>query len=58
MSKETSVDFDQDIFEALIAKHDIQRELCDKLEKEKDNEKRKAIYEELKLELQAHAAAE
>ena len=58
MNKETSVDFDQDIFEALIAKHDIQRELCDKLEKEKDNEKRKAIYEELKLELQAHAAAE
>ncbi len=58
MSKESGVNFDQDIFAALITKHDVQRELCDQLEKEKDNNKRKAIYEELKLELQAHAAAE
>lgn len=58
MSKDSGVNFDQDIFAALITKHDLQRELCDQLEKEKDNDKRKTIYEELKLELQAHAAAE
>lgn len=58
MSKDSGVDFDQDIFAALIVKHDVQRDLCDQLENEKDNDKRKAIYEELKLELQAHAAAE
>ena len=57
MSKDTGVNFDQDIFAALITKHDIQRDLCDKLENETNNEKRKAIYEELKGELQAHAAA-
>lgn len=58
MSKDSGVDFDKDIFAALIVKHDVQRDLCDQLENEKDNDKRKAIYEELKLELQAHAAAE
>ena len=34
MSKDTGVNFDQDIFAALITKHDIQRDLCDKLENE------------------------
>ncbi|UNK05694.2 hemerythrin domain-containing protein [Psychrobacter raelei] len=58
MSNSSGVDFDQDIFAALIAKHDIQRDLCDQLEKQSDNDKRKALYQELKLELQAHAAAE
>lgn len=58
MSKDTGVNFDQDIFAALITKHDIQRDLCDKLENETNNEKRKTIYKELKGELQAHAAAE
>lgn len=58
MSKDSGVNFDQDIFAALITKHDLQRDLCDQLENEKDNNKRKDIYENLKLELQAHAAAE
>lgn len=58
MSQDKDVNLDLDIFEALIAKHEVQRELCDKLEKATDDSKRKSIYEELKLELQAHAAAE
>ena len=58
MNNNSNVDFDKDIFAALIDKHEIQRDLCDKLENETDNEKRKAIYEDLRLELQAHAAAE
>ena len=58
MSQDKDVNLDLDIFEALIAKHEVQRQLCDKLEKATDESKRKSIYEELKLELQAHAAAE
>ena len=52
------VDLKQDIFEALLEKHEVQRALCDKLEKTKGEAQRKAVYEALKLELQAHAAAE
>lgn len=58
MSEQTTISLDQDIFAALIAKHDIQRDMCDKLEKETNFEKRKALFAELKLELNAHAAAE
>lgn len=58
MSNDTDVDLKKDIFDALIEKHEIQRALCDKLESTKDETQRKAIYEDLKLELQAHAAAE
>ena len=61
MSNDTNADkvnLTQDIFAALIATHDVQRALCDKLEKAEGEAKRKAVYEELKLELQAHAAAE
>jgi len=58
MSNDTDVDLKQDIFAALIEKHEIQRALCDKLEKATGDTARKTIYEDLKLELQAHAAAE
>ncbi len=58
MSNNSDVDLKQDIFAALIEKHEIQRELCDKLEKTEGEAQRKAVYEDLKLELQAHAAAE
>lgn len=58
MSNETDVNLKQDIFTALIEKHEIQRDLCDKLEKAESDAQRKAVYEDLKLELQAHAAAE
>ncbi|MGO1251069.1 hemerythrin domain-containing protein [Psychrobacter sp.] len=46
------------MFAALVAKHEVQRELCNKLEKSEGEAERKAAYEDLKLELQAHAAAE
>lgn len=58
MSNDTEVDLKKDIFAALIEKHEVQRELCDKLEKAKGDTQRKAVYADLKLELQAHAAAE
>lgn len=58
MSNDTDVDLKKDIFAALIEKHEIQRALCDKLEKAEGDTQRKAVYEDLKLELQAHAAAE
>lgn len=58
MSNDTDVDLKKDIFDALIEKHEIQRALCDKLESTKDETQRKALYEDLKLELEAHAAAE
>ena len=58
MSNNSDVDLKQDIFAALIEKHEVQRELCDKLEKTEGEAQRKAVYEDLKLELQAHAAAE
>lgn len=57
-NKQDNVNLDADIFTALITQHDKQRDLCDKLESEKDHKKCQSIYEELKLELQAHAAAE
>ncbi|MGO1399918.1 MAG: hemerythrin domain-containing protein [Psychrobacter sp.] len=53
-----NMDLQQDIFAALVAKHEVQRELCNKLEKSEGEAERKAAYEDLKLELQAHAAAE
>jgi len=58
MSNDTDVNLKQDIFAALIEKHEIQRALCDKLETATGDAERKSIYEDLKLELQAHAAAE
>ena len=58
MSNDTDVDLKKDIFDALIEKHEVQRALCDKLEKTEGEAQRKAVYEDLKLELQAHAAAE
>ena len=58
MSQPVSISLDLDIFSALIAKHDVQRALCDQLEKAKEPAKRRELYEALKLELKAHAAAE
>lgn len=58
MSEHTTISLDQDIFSALISKHDLQRDMCDKLEAESNFAKRKTIFEDLKLELHAHAAAE
>lgn len=49
------------IFQALTARHDIQRVLCDKLEKLiKNNELQQAkdFYPQLDIELKAHATAE
>lgn len=57
----SQTDHSQDIFQALIAKHEIQRNLCGKIEKllnQDDWDAAKAAYPELQLELQAHAAAE
>lgn len=53
-----SVNLAQDIFAALIEKHDYQRQLCAALEKESDFAQRQAIFQRLKLELRAHEAAE
>lgn len=58
MSKQNNINLKQDIFAALIAKHEVQRDLCDKLEATDNKDERLSIYNELKLELQAHAAAE
>lgn len=47
------------IFEALRADHDIQRELLDQLVKtEGDSEQRRSLFAKVRTELQAHAAAE
>ncbi|MEG3181508.1 hemerythrin domain-containing protein [Sphingomonas sp. LT1P40] len=47
------------IFEDLIADHDRQRDLLDRIaETSGDSEERRELFEELRLELQAHAAAE
>lgn len=57
----SKTDHSQDIFQALTAKHDIQRKLCARMAKlldQEDWEGAKAAYPELQLELQAHAAAE
>lgn len=48
-----------DIYERLIEDHDRQRRFCDILEKtEGDSDGRREIWEKLKVELEAHAAAE
>ena len=52
------VNLTQDIFTALINKHEIQRNLCDKLEAAEGWAAKREIYPDLALELQAHAAAE
>lgn len=49
----------QDIFSVLTAHHDIQRQLCDKINSELPNlDKAKKTYQKLDIELKAHAAAE
>lgn len=53
-----SLKLEQDIFAALIEKHEYQRQLCDELAAENKFAKRKAIFQRLKLELRAHEAAE
>lgn len=52
------VDLKQDIFTALTARHDVQRDLCKQLENTNDSKKQAEIYQQFKLELTAHAAAE
>lgn len=49
-----------DIFQALIVSHDVQRKLCDNIESllDSDLDAAKKAYPELEIELQAHAAAE
>lgn len=50
---------DARIFEDLKADHDRQREMLARLgETQGDSEERRTLFEELRLELQAHAAAE
>lgn len=47
------------IFEALRADHEIQRDLADRLlETEGDSEERRELFDRLKVELEAHAGAE
>lgn len=47
------------IYEALRESHDIQRRLCDELlESEPNAQSRKELFKALKVELEAHAAAE
>lgn len=51
----------QSIFEALKTKHDVQRTLCQTVQKHLKNgdiAAAKKVYPELEIELQAHAAAE
>lgn len=47
-----------DIFKALIENHDVQRKLCAELAAAKQWETKKKKYEQLRLELVAHAVAE
>ncbi|AKG14734.1 hemerythrin HHE cation-binding protein [Moraxella bovoculi] len=57
----TTITANKDIFSALIAKHDIQRDLCKSFQKHvdaKDRNKAKEVFLELEEELKAHAAAE
>lgn len=50
---------DARIFADLIADHDRQRDLLERIgETSGDSEERRTLFEELRLELQAHAAAE
>lgn len=53
-----NIDLKQDIFAALIARHDVQRDLCNQLENADDSKEQAKIYQQFKLELTAHAAAE
>ena len=47
------------IYEALRASHEIQRQLCDELMASEPNaQTRKQLFKTLKVELEAHAAAE
>lgn len=47
------------IYEALRASHEIQRALCKQLlEADPEGDQREEIYQQLKIELAAHAAAE
>ena len=47
------------IYEALRTSHDIQRQLCDELMASEPNaQTRKQLFKTLKVELEAHAAAE
>lgn len=57
----SSIITDEDIFTALTNKHDIQRKMCQNLQKHldlKDRTKARASFDELEAELKAHAAAE
>lgn len=50
---------EQTIYQALVAHHNVQRELCTRLlQKQVDGPQRLAVMQELKLELAAHAGAE
>ena len=50
---------DERIFEDLIQDHNRQRDLLDRIcETSGDSEERRTLFEELRVELQAHAAAE
>lgn len=49
---------DQTLFEALRESHEIQRHLCKRLTATKDVQQRQNIFMQLKVELEAHAAAE
>lgn len=47
------------IYESLRESHDVQRDLCKRLKKAaNDSEQRKVIFNELRIELAAHTAAE
>lgn len=57
----TTITANKDIFDALIVKHDVQRDMCKTLQKyvdAKNRDKAKAAFLELEAELKAHAAAE
>lgn len=48
-----------DIYERLKRDHDAQRDLCAKIEETSgDSEERRALWRKLRVELEAHAAAE
>lgn len=45
------IDLKMNVFEALIANHEVQRELCQQLEGTQADDKRKQLFAKLKLEL-------
>lgn len=49
---------DAAIFEALIKDHDLHRELLAKIADSKADDERKALFEQFRVEVTAHAAAE